>query len=45
MMGVDPERLSLRQYQAILGEWNDRHKADDRPPPLDPERVRSIILH
>lgn len=28
MMGVDHERLTYRQYQAILGEWNVRHDSD-----------------
>lgn len=46
MMGIDPERLTMRQYEAVLGEWNDRHSTDDQPPELDPERVRAAMsLH
>lgn len=25
MMGIDERRLTLRHYQAVLGEWNRRH--------------------
>jgi hypothetical protein len=43
MMGVSPERLSYRQYQALLIEWNDRHRADrDKPAPRSGEELEPL---
>lgn len=44
MMGIDPERQTLRSYQAILGEWNARHDQDGKPArPKDFTRLRRAI--
>lgn len=33
MMGVDERRFGLRQYQALITEWNDRQPKPDGSKP------------
>ncbi len=41
MIGIDPERQTLRSYQAVLGEWNARH--DDGSGPKDHTRLKRAM--
>lgn len=43
MMGVEPARLTLRQYQAILGEWNARHDPEGNSGPKDFTRLKRAM--
>lgn len=42
--GVDPNSLTLWEWQALTWNWNDRHSSDDEPGARpDPDKVRKAM--
>lgn len=45
--GVDPNSLTLWEWQALTWNWNDRHSPDDEPggggARPDPDKVRAVM--